>query len=383
VIGGVFGGVFGILDRYLIREVAVPFLLGVMGLTAVFLINQLVRLSDLFVGRGLSLAAVGKLLWVLLPPFLLVTLPAACLLAGIVAFSRLSADSEFVALKSTGVSFLRLMGPVALFSAAVAAAALAVGVTTEPWGKGKLKDMALRTLEAQAGVAVVPGSFNDLFGDVVVYAEEAGPGHGLANIFISDERDPERPLLVTAREGSLARTPEQGMVGLRLKDGEIYRTGTGAGETVVQRVRFGEYDLKLTIRRAGGPAFTDVGQIRDEIARRRAAGEPVARLLRNWMDSTRNYTFPAAAFLFGILGPALGLTAVRSGRMGGFAAGVALIVVYYVLMTVGTALVVGDRLPVAAGAWLPNGVALVATVWVVLRAQRDRPLLPRIPGLKP
>lgn len=370
-----------ILDRYLIREVAVPFLLGLFGLTAVFLVNQLVRLSDLFVGRGLTLASLGKLLSVLLPPFLLITLPAACLLAGIVAFSRLSADSEFVALKSTGVSFLRLMRPVAVFSAVIAAAALAVGLLTEPWGRGKLKDLAVQTLEEQAGAAVTPGTFNDLFGDVIVYAEEAGGGKGLANIFISDERDPERPLLVTAREGALVRTPEAGFVGLRLKAGEIYRTGA-AGDVAVQRVRFAEYDLKLRLQTAGGRVFATLGEIKREVARRRAAGEPVARVLRLWLDHTKNVTFAAACFIFGVLGPALGLTAVRSGRMGGFAAGVALIILYYTLMTVGTALVVGERLPVLAGAWLPNGVFLLTTVWVLLRAQRERPLLPRFKALR-
>jgi lipopolysaccharide export system permease protein len=374
-----------ILDRYLIREVAGPFLLGLFGLTAVFLINQLVRLSDLFVGRGMTLTSLGRLLGALLPPFLLITLPAACLLAGIVAFSRLSADSEFVALKSTGVSFLRLMVPVMLFSALVAGAALAVGLGTEPWGKGKLKDVALQTLQAEAGAAVTPGTFNDLFGDVVVYADE-GPDGGLANIFISDERDPERPLLVTAREGALLRTPEENMVGLRLRSGEIYRTGAsggraeGAGEAV-QHVRFVEYDLKLHLKTTGGPVYGTLREIRDEVARRRAAGEPVARMLRLWLDYTKNFTFAAACFIFGVLGPALGLTAVRSGRMGGFAAGVSLIVVYYTLMTVSTALVVGERIPVLAGAWLPNGVFLLTTLWVLMRAQRERPLLPRIPGL--
>jgi lipopolysaccharide export system permease protein len=366
-----------ILDRYLIREMAVPFLLGLAGLTAVFLVNQLVRLSDLFVGRGVTLASLGKLLSVLLPPFLLITLPAACLLAGIVAFSRLSADSEFVALKSSGVSFLRLMWPVALFSAVVAGGALTLGLVTEPWGRGKLKDLAVKTLEEQAGAAVVPGTFNDLFGDVIVYAEEAGGGGGLANLFISDERDPERPLLVTAREGALVRTPETGFVGLRLKAGEIYRTGVAGGKAV-QRVRFDEYDLKLRLKTAGGEVFGTLTELKNEVARRRAMGEPVARVLRLWLDHTKNVTFAAACFIFGVLGPALGLTAVRSGRMGGFAAGVGLIVVYYTLMTTGTALVVGERVPVTVGAWLPNGVFLVATVWVLLRAQGDRPLIPRL-----
>jgi lipopolysaccharide export system permease protein len=364
-----------ILDRYVVREVLVPFLLGLFALNSLFLINQLVRLSELFVGRGLTLEALGRLVGVLLPPFLLATLPAACLLAGIVAFARMSADSEFIALRSCGVSFLRMMWPVALFSGAVAAGALALGIATEPWGQGKLKEVALKTLEEHAGAALTPGSFNDLFGDVVVYVENAGRGGELDNIFISDERDPEQPLLVTARSGQLVRTPEEGFLGLRLQGGEIYRAGPIGAP--VFRVRFDEYDLKLRVRSESGPAFTSMAQIRREVARRKAAGEPVERILRLWLDRSKNETLAIACLIFGVLGPALGLTAVRSGRMGGFAVGVVLVVAYYAVTTMTGALAVTGRMPVTAAAWTPNALFTLITLWVLWRAQRDRPLIPR------
>jgi lipopolysaccharide export system permease protein len=364
-----------ILDRYVIREVAVPFALGLLALNFLFLINQLVRLSELFVGRGLTLEALGRLVAVLLPPFLLATLPVACLLAGIVAFARLSADSEFIALRSCGVSFLRLMWPVALFSGAVAAGALALGIATQPWGQGRLKEVALKALEEHVGAALTPGTFNDLFGDVVVYVETAGRNGELGNIFISDERDPERPLLVTARAGNLVRIPEEGYFGLRLQGGEIYRLG--APGAPVYRVRFGEYDLKLRLRSESAPLFTSVAQIRGEIARRRAAGQPLEPILRLWLDRSKNQTLALACLIFGVLGPALGLTAVRSGRMGGFAVGAVLAVAYYAATTLTGALAVTGRMGVAFGAWAPNALFALVTLWVLWRAQRDRPLIPR------
>jgi len=365
-----------ILDRYVIREVTVPFLLGMFALNSLFLINQLVRLSELFVGRGLTLEALGRLVGVLLPPFLLATLPAACLLAGIVAFARMSADSEFIALRSCGVSFLRLMRPVAFFSGLVAAGALALGVATQPWGQGKLKEVALKTLEEHAGAALTPGSFNDLFGDVVVYVENADRGGDLDNIFISDERDPEQPLLVTARGGHLVRTPEEGFLGLRLQGGEIYRVGPVGAP--IFRVRFDEYDLKLRVRSESGPTFANIGEIRREVVRRRASGEPVERILRLWLDRSKNETLAVACLIFGILGPALGLTAVRSGRMGGFAVGVVLVVAYYAATTMTGALAVTGRMPVVAAAWAPSGLFALITLWVLWRAQHDRTLIPRL-----
>lgn len=362
-----------ILDRYLFREIAVPFLLGLFTLTTVFLMNQLVRLSDLFVGRGVSLAALGKLLWVLMPPFLLATLPAATLLAGIVAFSRLSADSEFVALKACGLSFARLMRPVALFAALVAAGALALGITAEPWGKGKLKHVAEEALRMHTTIAVSPGAFRELFNDVLVYAEKVTERGQLINIFVSDERDPERPLLVTARTGELVAAPEGNAVGFLLTGGEIYRAGAD-----LQRVQFAEYGITLRLKGGEDRIFSGVDELRQELTKRRKAGEPVGRILQLWLDHTKNVTFGVACLIMGLLGPALGIHSVRSGRMGGFAVGVVIILVYYLLLNLSQAMVMGERLPVTAGAWLPNGLSLAFTLYVALRAQLERPLLPAL-----
>ena len=52
----------------------------------------------------------------LIPQALALTLPMSLLLALLVAFGRLSADREFVALQACGVSLLRLLRPVGLIS---------------------------------------------------------------------------------------------------------------------------------------------------------------------------------------------------------------------------------------------------------------------------
>ncbi len=360
-----------ILDRYLIREITAPFLLGLVGLTSVFMINQFVRLADLFVGRGVSLGVLGRLLGVLLPPFMLITLPVAIFLAGIVAFSRLSSDSEFTALKASGISFLRVMRPVLMVALAVGAMGLALGLTFEPWGKGKLKHVAMQTLKENSGLIITPGTFNDVFGNVVVYADTATSSGHLTGIFISDERDPNRPLLITAKAGNLVQSPTQDYLGFHLTGGDIFRPG----ETV-QRVRFAEYDVKLHITGGDTALFEDSAALQAELERKRAAGESVSRVLQLWFDRTKNTSFGVACFIFGLLGPALGLHHVRSGRMGGFTLGVVLILIYYVLLSVAQALVMNEYLPVNVGAWLPNGLFMAGTLYVLARAQSERPIMP-------
>ena len=53
----------------------------------------------------------------LLPQALSLTIPMSVLLGILIGFGRLSADREFVAMQACGVSLMRLLRPILLFSA--------------------------------------------------------------------------------------------------------------------------------------------------------------------------------------------------------------------------------------------------------------------------
>jgi len=57
--------------------------------------------------------------------------------------------------------------------------------------------------------------------------------------------------------------------------------------------------------------------------------------------------------------------------------GILLILGYYVLLNFSQALVMDERVPVLVGAWIPNTVFLLFTLYVVRRAQREKPLMPQ------
>lgn len=91
-----------ILHRYIFREIGVPFALGLGVFTFVLLLARLLKLIELVVNRGVPVESVARIFLYLLPAFLEVTVPMAMLLAILVAFGRLSADSEITALRSSG-----------------------------------------------------------------------------------------------------------------------------------------------------------------------------------------------------------------------------------------------------------------------------------------
>ncbi len=101
-----------IIDRYIIKELIPPFLLGLLLFTFVLLLNRIFKLTELIVTKGVPFTEVLRLVSYIMPSFLTLTIPMSLLLGALVAFGRLSTDSELVALKATGFSLYRLMAPV-------------------------------------------------------------------------------------------------------------------------------------------------------------------------------------------------------------------------------------------------------------------------------
>jgi lipopolysaccharide export system permease protein len=89
------------------------------------------------------------------------------------------------------------------------------------------------------------------------------------------------------------------------------------------------------------------------------------------MEYYKDLAFPTAALIFGILGVPIGIVSKRSGRIGGFAVGVGIVIAYYVLNVLCEFFVTTLVLPPFAGAWLPNALFIAVTVALFIRMNRQ------------
>jgi len=91
------------------------------------------------------------------------------------------------------------------------------------------------------------------------------------------------------------------------------------------------------------------------------------------------FTFPFASLVFAILAVPLGMQNRRSGKSGGFAVSIGIILSYYVLMSVARTLAEKGVLPPVVALWLPNFI-FFAIGWFLLRMaslEKSIPLLPQ------
>src|SRR5262245_58027399 len=104
-----------ILWRYVLKEILSPTFLGLLVYVLVFLMNALFELA---IKKEMSIKVVLRLLYYLLPRVLELTLPMALLLGILIGVGRLSAESELVALRASGVSYRRVLLPVLVLAGA-------------------------------------------------------------------------------------------------------------------------------------------------------------------------------------------------------------------------------------------------------------------------
>ena len=367
-----------ILHRYIFREILVPFAFGLGIFTFVLLLARLLRLIELVVNRGIPVANVARVFAYLLPAFLEVTVPMAMLLAILVAFGRLSADSEITALRSSGVSLYQLAPPVAMFVAIVTVATAGLAWYARPWGNRALRTAMWDIARSRASAGLKPQVFNDEFPGLIIYAEQIDTASDqLEHVLISDDRDPQQSNSVFARAGYMITDGEHETVTLRLLDGTIHTTDSEARTSY--QTEFRSYDVNLDLRAAladaqekrDNPKEQSIDQLRAAIVAKQGGGKPATAEL---VEYHRKFAIPFACVVFGLIAMPLGIQPARAVRSRGFAVSLVVIFAYYILLSTGQGLAEQGRVPPLVGLWLPNGILGALGVGLFRRAGREHPV---------
>jgi lipopolysaccharide export system permease protein len=298
------------------------------------------------------------------------------LLAILVAFGRLSADSEMVALRSSGLSLYQLVPPVAIFVLLATATTAALSLYVRPWGNRSLKATLFDIARTRASAGIKPQVFNDDFPGLVIYTEGVdATSDRLHHVLISDERDGTQRNTIFAREGVMISDPDVQSVTLRLRDGFIHTADGRAG--IEYQTQFQSYDVNLDLRqmvagarpREQDPKELTVGQLTRAIAAKRAAGDPA---VAEMIELHRKFSIPFACVVFGLVAVPLGVQPVRAARARGFAVSLVMIFGYYVLLSLGQALAEQQVVPPLVGLWLPNIMFAALGSYLFVQAARER-----------
>ena len=366
-----------IIDRYVIREVIGPFLIGLIVFTFILIIPFLIQYAEQFISKGVPMVVVAQIMATLLPSSLGLTIPMALLLGLLVGFGRLSADREFVAMQACGVSLQRLMRPVGLLASLACAATAYMMLVAMPNANQSFREITFSIMASRAEGEVRPRVFYEDFPDLVLYVREVPSVGGWKHVFIADSRPGQTPAVYVADSGRVVINRERRTVEMVLENGSRH-TADNAGK--YETLRFERLLLSVnpdTMFPREGPAKgvreMSIPELRARAAEVVASGNyPHTELF----EIQKKFSIPAACLVFGLIGLALGATNRRDGKLASFVIGLGVIFIYYVLLWLGQSMVRGQVVAPWVAAWLPNIIlGAFGAVLFVRRAQAaDQPI---------
>jgi LPS export ABC transporter permease LptF/LPS export ABC transporter permease LptG len=366
-----------ILDRYVIRQVLMPFVLGLLIFTFLLIIPGLMRYAEDFIAKGTSLRIVAQAMLTLVPSALALTIPMSLLLGLLVAFGRLSADREFVALQACGVSLIRLLRPVSILALLSSGATAYMWMAGMPAGNLRFNEIAFEIMASLAEGEVKPRVFFDTFPGLTLYVRDIPPGGGWDGVFMADARSGQGTAVYLARRGRVIIDRERRTVDLVLENATRH-TGDESGKYEVFSFERAVIGLDPgAVFPKSGVAKGDREMSIAELEARAAAIQEAGTYPHNQLfEIQAKYAIPAGCLVFGLIGLALGATNRRDGTLASFVTGVGVIFVYYALLELGRALTKGHLVWPWVGAWLPNMVLGAMGVLLILLRRRvaDQPL---------
>jgi len=359
-----------ILDRYILKELLAPFFLGVFVFTFVMLANVLIRLMDLFISKGIGAANSLTLLGLSSVYILVMTIPMSVLLAVLVAFSRLSADSEITAMRASGISIHRMMPAVLIFATITYIATSIIYIQILPDSNQKLREMKFKLFQTQASIGVKPHVFNTDFNNIVIYVNDVDHSTAtLRGVFIADNRNEKKPIVVVAETGHETLLSDSKTISLRLTNGcthEIYKDD----QNRYSIIPFNVMDLGLSTLRFENTTLIKsdremtIPELLISARERESKGKNNSR---QWVEIWKKTSLPFACFVFAVLGVPLGITTRRGGRSAAFATSIGLILVYYIFLSGGTGLAEDGKLSPFIATWTPNIVLSCLAVFLYLK----------------
>ncbi|MBN1545465.1 MAG: LPS export ABC transporter permease LptF [Syntrophaceae bacterium] len=362
-----------IIHRYLLKEIALPFLLILMILTFVLLMGKTLRLMDLMVNKGVSVIDILQLIAFLMPSLLVYTIPISLLIAILIGVGRLSNDNEITVMKSSGVSLYQLFLPVLLFAMTAFLTTAAMSFFLLPIGNTATKNLLFSITQQKASVGIQEKVFNDDFQGLLIYADHIPQsGDYLEGVLICDRRSGQEPATIFARRAYLISDPHNLALSLRLESG--ISANVDLRRATYRHILFNTYDINLDLstptagaKRKDSREMT-FRELMKELGKKgleqKKAGELMTELYRKII-------VPFSCLIFAIIGLPLAIRPQRSPKARGFVVGLGIILTYYLLQLGSDALVEMGKLPPIIGAGGTTLLFLIAGITLFIVSAQE------------
>jgi len=357
------------LHKYIISEMLAPFFVGFGFFTFIFILNPILQLVDLIIVKNVDFMTAMKLFLYLFPSTIAIVLPMATLVAVLMALGRLSSDSEVIAMRACGINHINLFMPVILFALLISIVGVIFNDTILPIGNYKFKRLHNEIVQRKPLAGIEEHTLTAMGSRIVGIDRIDKKRNRMYGIVIFENIKTGGIRTITAKRGFwlssshkvLAQDKLLNIMRLQLEDGSIEEADV-KNFNQFNNIIFKKMIINFTeilhyfadIER--GTREKTTGEIMKEIKRLEKSGEKPYTL---WTEYHKRFSIPFAALAFVLLGAPFGIVSKRSGKSYALGVSILVIIVYYLLYTLGETLGREGKLNGFIALWLPNFIFFI------------------------
>ena len=382
-------GIFKLFDRsrislsimnfYIIKELMLPFLFGMGIFTSLGLsIGAVFELIRKVTDSGLYWGVAAKVLLLRMPEFIVFAFPMSMLLAALMTYSRLSSDSELIALRGIGVSIYRLILPAIAFSLCIVAITFSFNNFVAPVASYQA---SVTLSEALGKTRQDFRTENILFPEYKKIETKDGDRDVLSRLFYAEQFDGEQMKNITVLDrssGSIgqivtARSAQWNVVEniWDFYNGTIYLVGEDGSYNNIVRFQHQQLALPQTAlditKKSKKTKEMNILEAREYLEIIKHSTDE--QRIRKWeVRIQEKIALPFACLVFGLIGAVLGVRPQNSSKATSFGICIGLIFGYYLLSFISQSMGISGVLPPWVAAWLSNFLGLGAAGGLLAKA---------------
>jgi LPS export ABC transporter permease LptG len=361
-----------ILDAYILRELAGPFAFALGAVYVFWFANIFVLAADYLINKGAPPLLILRFLITRMPQATPMAFPFACLFGTLLAFGRLTADNEISALRTSGVSFLRICRLPILLGIAMFLISFTVNERIAP----AAVDLSTRTfyqiVYRTATLPIEPHIFRtDPTTGKTFYIDSIAPdGKTMQNVMIFESQRNSPFLDVTTAKSARiedGRLILQDAIQTRVLPNGTVQSLTISAHDVEVGLPMGDSGEKFLSQVYNDPYAMDAKRLSDQIAFRKATGSGGPDLANLEITLAQKYALPFASFIAVLIALPLAVRFGKKGRTLGIALSVVVLFVYYILEATGSAFGKNGALDPSLAVWIPNAITAGAGGFMILK----------------
>ena len=356
------------LQRYITRELLLPFLISTFVLNFIFMAGYLVRAADFIIGRHVPLWDTLYLMMLALPEMMGYTIPTSLLMAVMLVFGHLSQHNELRAMKASGIHLFHVIAPALIAGLAVSFAMLVFNDQVFGQADFELRRATKKLLIKHPKALIEPGRFVTL-NDQIIFMAKSLKGDEMRDIIAYETENPNKPVrTILAERGEIKTSKDGTEMKVRLFDGSISDAETEGVHTMqFQTYEFPPVDSQDINNMKKKQRDLTLAEIIVMLARKDPpiAKEEVLGLVAAFHN---RIAFAFGSFIFVLLGVPVAVLVRRGEIIVSFAISMAGVSLYYVLFAAAKATAMHGVMPTFLALWLPNILLIIAGAYLMRRA---------------